>query len=178
MQHRNPESFYTQRENGVVVAYACIFPVNYTWLERVLKDEIRMGDVPVEEIYPFVADTPSGIYIRDLIVDQQIGQEKAKHYGQRILAELINVITRLGAKGVNIRAFYALATSPDGNRLAKKLGFRAMRSWTTRLLVMCPRRYWLKRRVRRSSMTTKLSSNAISIKRKLTVKLIVLANAY
>lgn len=123
---RNPESFYTLRENGEVVAYACIFPVNFDWLKRVLKDEIRMGDVPIEEIYPFTPDKPLDLYIRDLIVDQTVDKEKAIHHGQRILAELTHVITQLGTQGVNIRAVYALATSPQGNRLAKKLGFRAM----------------------------------------------------
>jgi hypothetical protein len=123
---RNPEAFYTLRDNGEVVAYTCIFPVNYEWLERVLKDEIRIGDVPLEEISPFIADTPLNVYIRDLIVDQNVGQEKAAHHAQRILTELTQVITKLGARGVMIRAIYALATSPQGNRLAKKLGFRAM----------------------------------------------------
>lgn len=123
---RNPEAFYTLRENGIVVAYTCIFPVNYNWLQRVLKDEIRVGDVPIEEIYPFIPDVPLDLYIRDMIVDQHVGKDKAAHHAQRLLFELINVITQLGAKGINIRAIYALATSPDGNRLAKKLGFRAM----------------------------------------------------
>ena len=123
---RNPESFYTLRDNGEVVAYACIFPINYDWLKRVLKDEIKIGDVPIEEIYPFTPGIPLDVYIRDLIVDQVTTKEKSKHHAQRILAELTNVITQLGAKGVNLRTFYALATSPDGNRLAKKLGFRPM----------------------------------------------------
>lgn len=123
---RNSESFYTLRENGEVVAYACIFPVNFSWLEKVLKDEIRIGDVPIEEIYPFTPDKSLDLYIRDLIVDQSVGQEKAKHHAQRILAELAHTIARLGARGIKIRAVYALATSPQGNQLAKRLGFRAM----------------------------------------------------
>ncbi|HEU5376120.1 MAG TPA: MerR family transcriptional regulator [Ktedonobacteraceae bacterium] len=123
---RNPESFYTLRENGEVVAYACIFPVNFTWLKRVLKDEIRMGDVPIEEIYPFTPDKSLDLYIRDLIVDQTVGKEAAAHHAQRLLSELAHVITQLGKRGTNIRAIYALATSPQGNQLARKLGFRAM----------------------------------------------------
>src|ERR1051326_5116195 len=110
---RNPEAFYTLRENGVVVAYVCLFPVNSEWLERVLKDEIRMGDVPAEEIYPFAPDQPLDVYIRDMIVDQQTGADKARHYGQRLLTELINVIARLGTRGIHIQTFHALATSPD-----------------------------------------------------------------
>lgn len=123
---RNPEAFYTLRENGEVVAYACIFPVNYNWLKKVLKDEIRMGDVPIEEIYPFTPNTLLNLYIRDLIVDQTQGKEKAAHHAQRILAELTHTIAQLGTRGVNIETIYALATSPQGNQLARKLGFRAM----------------------------------------------------
>ncbi|HEY3991661.1 MAG TPA: hypothetical protein VGM01_02170, partial [Ktedonobacteraceae bacterium] len=104
---RNPESIYTFRENGEVVACTYIFLVNFNWLKRALKDEIRMGDVPVEEIYPFTNEKPLDIYIRDLIVDQTLGKEKATHHAQRLLAELSNVITQLGARGVNIKAIYA-----------------------------------------------------------------------
>jgi DNA-binding transcriptional MerR regulator len=123
---RNPEAFYTLRENGELVAYACIFPINLEWLKKVLKDEIKIGDVPLEEIYPFIPDKPLDLYIRDLIVDQTTSKEKATHHAQRILAELIHVITQLGERGVNIRAIYTLATSRQGNQLARKLGFRAM----------------------------------------------------
>ncbi|HEU5384201.1 MAG TPA: hypothetical protein VFV38_53085 [Ktedonobacteraceae bacterium] len=123
---RNPEAFYTLRENGEVVAYACILPVNSDWLGRVLKDEIRIGDVPIEEIYPFTSDRPLDLYIRDLVVDQTVGKEKAAHHGQRLLAELSHIIAQLGEQGVDIKAIYALATSPQGNQLARKLGFRAM----------------------------------------------------
>lgn len=123
---RNPEAFHTLRENGEVVAYSCIFPVNFSWLEKVLKDEVRIGDVPLEEIYPFTPGKPLDLYIRDLIVDQSVGAEKATHHAQRILAELGHTIARLGERGINVRAVYALATSPQGNQLAKKLGFRAM----------------------------------------------------
>lgn len=123
---RNPEAFYTLRENGEVVAYACLFPVKMDWLTRVLKDEIRMSDVPIEEIHPFTTDTQLDLYIRDLIVDQTVGREKAAHHAQRILAELAHVIARLGSRGIDFRAVYALATTPQGNNLAKKLGFRAM----------------------------------------------------
>lgn len=123
---RNSEAFYTLRENGEVVAYACIFPVNFNWLKRVLKDEIRMGDVPLEEIYPFTDEKPLDLYIRDLIVDQTVGKDKATHHAQRLLAELSHVIAQLGGRGVDIKGVYALATSPQGNQLARKLGFRAM----------------------------------------------------
>lgn len=123
---RNPESFYTLRENGEVVAYACILPINFAWLKRVLKDEVKMGDIPIEEIYPFTADKPFNLYIRDLIVDQTVGKDKATHHAQRILAELAHVITQMGTRGIDIKAVYALATSPQGNQLARKLGFRAM----------------------------------------------------
>ena len=91
-----------------------------------IKSRIRIGDVPLEEIYPYLPDRPLDVYIRDLIVDQTVGQEKATHHGQCILAELTQVFTKLGTRGVNIRAIYALTTLPQGNRLAKKLGFRAM----------------------------------------------------
>lgn len=50
---RNPDAFYIFRDNGEVVAYTCLLPVNRNWLTRVLKDEMRIGDVPLEEIYPF-----------------------------------------------------------------------------------------------------------------------------
>ncbi len=123
---RNPESFYTLRENGEVVAYACILPVNTNWLEKVLKDEVRIGDVPIEEIYPFTPNKPLDLYIRDLIIDQTTDKEKAVHHAQRLLAELAHTIAQLGERGINFRAVYALATSPKGNQLARKLGFRAM----------------------------------------------------
>jgi len=123
---RNPDAFYTLRDNGEVVAYTCLLPVNLNWLMRVLKDEMRIGDVPLEEIYPFTTGKPLDLYIRDLIVDQTVGREKATRYAQRILAEIAHVITQLGSRDINIRAIYALATTPKGNQLARKLGFRAM----------------------------------------------------
>jgi MerR-like DNA binding protein len=123
---RNPEAFYTLRDNGILVAYACLFPVEEGWLMRVLKDEVRIGDVPVEYIYPFTSDGPVDVYLRDLIVGKAENHQKAKQYGMRMLLELTNVITELGARGVNIRAFYAYATSQDGNRLCQGLHFQTM----------------------------------------------------
>jgi hypothetical protein len=124
--NRNPEAFYTLRDNGIVVAYACIFPVNYNWLERVLKDEIRMGDVPLEEIYPFTPDRPTNVYIRDLIVDKHKDIQTRKHYAQHLLFGLIDVLNNMGRRGINIKVFYAMATTPEGNNICKGLHFRAM----------------------------------------------------
>lgn len=123
---RNPEAYYTLRENGEVVAYACIFPVEFNWLKKVLKDEVRMGEVPLEEIHPFTPTNQLNLYIRDLIVDQTVGKEKAAHHAQRMIAELAHIIAKLGERGIDIKAIYALATSPQGNQLARKLGLRAM----------------------------------------------------
>jgi len=120
---RNPEAFYTLRDNGIVVAYACVFPVNYRWLERVLKDEIRIGDVPVKEIYPFTPGRPLDVYIRDLIVGKTNDKEKFTHYAQRMISELVHVFNQLGTRGIEIHAIYAFATTPHGNNLCQRLHF-------------------------------------------------------
>ncbi|MBV9690987.1 MAG: hypothetical protein JO202_14915 [Ktedonobacteraceae bacterium] len=119
---RNPESFYTLRDNGVVVAYACIFPVQHDWLMRVLKDEIRIGSVPIGDIYPFTPDQPFDLYIRDLVIGR--GEKgKAAHYAQRMIFELVHVFSELGARGIEIRAIYAFATTPQGNNICQRLRF-------------------------------------------------------
>jgi hypothetical protein len=124
IQH-NPESFYTLRDEGIVVAYACILAVDHDWLMRVLKDEIRIGRVPLEQISLFVPGQPLDIYIRDLVVGK--GQrDKVVHYAQRIIAELVNIFSQLGERGVEIRAAYAFATSPQGNNICQRLHFTAL----------------------------------------------------
>ncbi len=124
--NRNPEAFYTLRDNGIVVAYACIFPVNYQWLERVLKDEVRIGDVPVKEIYPLTPGRPLDLYIHDLIVGKTNDKEKSTHYAQRMISELIHVFTQLGSRGIEIRAIYAFASTPHGNNLCQRLHFTTL----------------------------------------------------
>jgi hypothetical protein len=122
---RNPQAFYTLRDNGILVGYACLLPMDDGWLKKVLKSEIRITQVPSEAISPFRAGEPLQVYIRDLIVERG-EKEKTAHYAQRLIMELADVITQLGTQGIPIQKLYALATSPEGNHLCQGLHFRAM----------------------------------------------------
>jgi hypothetical protein len=122
---RNPQAFYTLRDNGILVGYVCLLPMDYIWLKKVLKSEVRIIQVPSEAIYPFYEGEPLNVYIRDLIVERG-NKERTTHYAQRLIMELAHVITQLGSKGITIQKLYALATSPEGNNLCQGLHFRAM----------------------------------------------------
>lgn len=124
----NPKSFYTLRDEGIVVAYACILAVDYDWLIRVLKDEVRIGRVPLEYVYPFMPGQSLDVYIRDLVVSRG-PREKTVHYGQRIIAELANIFSQIGGQGVEIRAVYAFATTPQGNNICQRLRFTSLQEF-------------------------------------------------
>ena len=102
-----------------------MLPIDVIWLDKVLKSEVRIIQVPGEAISPFRAGEPLHLYIRDLIVGRG-EKERTTHYAQRLIMEVADVITQLGGKGIIIQKVYALATSPEGNHLCQELHFRAM----------------------------------------------------
>src|SRR5579885_2906706 len=111
MRH-NPEIFYALRNKGILVGYACILPINQTWLKRAILNRkhyvtLSLIDIPLSAIRTSQKLTTASDFLIDFEVIKGNRKETA-HYAQRLLLEIGHTLKRFEARGANIKALYAL----------------------------------------------------------------------
>lgn len=127
---RNPELFYTVKDDGQIMAYASIVPMLRETIERVFRNELNMRDVAPDDILPFAPGVPVDIYLMTLVVRPGLSLSEKRAYGMRLISGLMSTLVDLGRRGVVIRDIYARSNTPDGIRILRNLGCTRIPSTT------------------------------------------------
>ena len=126
----NPEAIHVLKDSktSTVVGGVSISPIKPDVLEKLIKLEIDEAQIKPEDFLPYTADPPLDCYIIDFVVRPG---PMATYYGTRLLQATLDYFIELLNRGVVLRRIYAAAVTKSGERLAKGLHFKLLRSdWT------------------------------------------------
>jgi len=118
---KNPEGNYVLRNAGMVVGYFCFYPLPETIIEDRLHNRIE-GAIPIEKFGLFEPGHPLHVHIFMIGVRPGYPPDVAKHYGQRLIAGVVDIFRQFGERGINIVKLYAVSHTPYGIALCRKLG--------------------------------------------------------
>lgn len=128
---KNPETFFVLRNSAnKVVGYIALLPLKKDTMDRFVKGEIGMDDIPPNDVELFEPGRPVHLYVIALCVDPVYKAAVKGEYGARIVRGLFAFLLELAQRGVEIETITARndKDKPDGRRLLQKLGIPQLRS--------------------------------------------------
>lgn len=128
---KNPETFFVLRNtSNKVVSFASLVPIKKQTLDRFIKGEIKMGEIPLDDIELFEPGKPIHLYVIALCVDPAYKTSVKVAYGYQMLEKLFAFLLDLARRGVEIETITARneKDKPDGKNLLQKMGIPQLRS--------------------------------------------------
>jgi hypothetical protein len=126
---KNPETYYMIRDEDQTIGYTAIWPVKPANINNLLMQTIPIKISP-DEIETFESGKPVAIYINVIGIKPTFSREEKHAYGARLVSGLIDVIIKLGKRGIPIEVIAARSNMPDGIRLMKGIGFTEIEPFT------------------------------------------------
>ncbi len=128
---KNPETFFVLRNNqDKIVGFASLVPMKKDTMNRFIKNEIKMSDIPSDDIELFEPEKPLHLYVMALCVDPTYNVSIKRRYGAGLIRGLFAFLLELAQKGIEIETITARnqKNKPDGKKLLQKLGIPQLRS--------------------------------------------------
>lgn len=119
-------AYYSLKVRGEVVGYIALFPLPERLLENLLTGYTLKQEITVADILTFERLEPMQIYLDDIAVDPDLPAHIRHLYAGLLLYYSIDMIFLLYTQNYQITDFYALAYTPEGEELLKKLNFQIM----------------------------------------------------
>lgn len=120
----NPEAMHVLKdsESGTVLGGITMSRIRENVLDKLIKLEIDETQIIPEDYLPFEEGQkePINIYVVGIIVKPG----PACHYvGEQLLKDGLHYLSSLLERGITIGKIYTVATTEDGDQIARKLGF-------------------------------------------------------
>ncbi len=129
MQH-NPENIHVLKntKTNTVLGGITMSPMKTETLEKLINLEIDDTKVSVEEYLPFSSNMAQDIYIMSIVNKPAITE---KYYAGKLLVAILDYLKELSDRDVEIKRIYCVATTEEGEKLAKNLQFTLLKTeWT------------------------------------------------
>lgn len=125
----NPEAIHVLKDTktNTVLGGITISPLKQDVLEKLIRLEIDETQVKPEDYQPFVPGKTQDCYVIGIIARPGIAE---KYYAGKLLYGALNYLIELLEQNTIIRRIYTVATTEDGDRLARSLHFQLIsESW-------------------------------------------------
>lgn len=129
---KNPDICYVVKDEGKVVAYILLLPLDPHKIERFLRGEESSLNLETEDIQEFIPGKPVHIYMASIVVTSKGSLLERRTYGARLVGGILKTLIDLGRRGIIIKTIAARSSKPDGIRLLRGIGFTELLSNTDR----------------------------------------------
>lgn len=121
----NPEAIHILKDTktDTVLGGVTISPLKEDVLEKLIRLEIDETQVKPEDYLPFKPGKTQDCYVIGIIARPGITEQ---YYAGKLLYGALHYLIELLEKGVIIKRIYTVATTEDGDRLARKLQFKPL----------------------------------------------------
>lgn len=123
----SPENIHVLKDNQAnkVVGSITMSPVKPDVLQKLISLEIDETQVQVSDYLPFVAGDPQDCYIVSITVEKSV---KETYIASHLIRATANFLVDLLDRGIVIQHFYTVATTEDGEKLAKSFGLTPLKT--------------------------------------------------
>lgn len=128
---KNSQVFFVLRNHTKkVVGFAALLPIKKETMDRFVRGEIGIGDIPSEDVELFEPGKPLHLYVIALCIDPTYKATTKEQYGAVMVRGLFAHLLELAQRGVEIETITARneKDKPDGRRLLQRLGIPQLRS--------------------------------------------------
>lgn len=127
---KNPAICYVVKDEGKVVGYVLMLPLDPQKIERFLRGEESSLDLQIEDIQEFIPGKPVHIYMASIAVTGKASLFERRTYGARLVGGLLKTVIDMGKRGIILKTIAARSSKPDGIRLLRGIGFTELLSNT------------------------------------------------
>lgn len=118
---RNASMFMSVKEEGKVIAYSSLMPIDEQVLQDLIQDKVREKDIPLSAIKQW-QDTRLSVYVASVTVKPIDNEERAAARGFEILRHTISwAVTQ--HRQYDIKNWYGIGATKEGQHLFERLGF-------------------------------------------------------
>lgn len=114
------------KENGIVIAYSSLIPLEENILKPLLEDKIRERDIPLGAIRQWT-DPSLSVYVSSVTVKPSGNRATDRARGQFLLKRTFQWAIKLYQQS-DIKNWYGIGATPEGQRLFESLGFKQITS--------------------------------------------------
>ena len=122
----NDDIYMSLKENGKVIAYSSLMPLEEEVILSLIEDKIRERDIPDSAIRQWT-DTQLSVYIASITAISTGNKEVDKKRGWMIVRHALKWALSLDRQ-FNIVNWYAIGATRDGQALLQDLGFNEIAS--------------------------------------------------
>jgi len=117
----NDEMFMSLKDQGQVVGYASLMPLDESTLIPLLHDKMREQDIPIKAIRQWT-DPQLSVYVATVTVRPSGKQSKDKERGRFLIRQAVKWALSLNRQ-FNIKNWYGIGATKEGQHLFESLGF-------------------------------------------------------
>jgi excisionase family DNA binding protein len=117
----NPDIFMCAREGGVRTGGVTLLPLSEDTIEALIDEKIREQDIPISSIRRW-EDNELTVYIPSISITHTGNKQKDREHGHYVIKNAIRWALSLDRQ-YDIKKWYAIAATPEGEKLVNHLGF-------------------------------------------------------
>lgn len=122
----NAEMFMSLKDEGRVVAYSSLMPLDENILLPLLEDKIREQDIPLNSIKPWT-DPRLSVYVASVTVKPTGDAELDTNRGEILLKHTIQWALAV-QRQYDIKNWYGIGATKEGQKIFETLGFKEITS--------------------------------------------------
>ncbi len=122
----NDEMFMNLKDQGQVVGYSSLMPLDENTLMPLLQDKIREQDIPLKSIKQWT-DPQLSVYVATVTIKPSGKQQQDKERGRFLIRQTVKWALSLNRQ-FNIKNWYGIGATKEGQHLFESLGFKEITS--------------------------------------------------
>jgi len=131
---KNPDTNFILRDQGRLVAFLLVLPVQQRTIKRWINGDIREWEIGAGDILPYTPENSLECIIMSMATTSDVDKSKRCEYGLRIIRGFLNFLQVLAAQGITITRFYSIGATVEGNAILKQAGFEERRQLGKRIV--------------------------------------------
>lgn len=120
---KNPDTNFILRDQGRLVAFLLVLPVQQRTIRQWINGEIREWEIGAEHILPYAPNHSLECIIMSMATASDVDKSKRRAYGLRIIRGYLHFLHLLAAQGTTITRFHSMGATAEGSSILKQAGF-------------------------------------------------------
>lgn len=123
---KNPDIYRVLEIDGEVVGFISAFPLPMEIINRILRGEIKMGELNIDDLQVYRPGVPVNVYLQTIGVHKRYQGKEKRALGTYMASGFRDMVNESGRRGIEIQSVYTRSDEVDGINMSYGLGFEKM----------------------------------------------------
>lgn len=120
---KNPDTNFIVRDQGRLVAFMHVLPVERETIKRWVKGEIREWDISAKDVLAYTPESSIECIIMSMVTTSDVDKWKRHLYGLCLIRGYLHFLRELAEQDITITRFYASSTTSEGIAFLRRARF-------------------------------------------------------